>query len=91
MWYHGLRIRHCHCSILGCCCGLDLIPDLGTSTSHGHSQKKLVIILTAAKKSSVFEYNNKPFFKLVPKFVSHMTILGISGFNKIPSGSSLVA
>ena len=31
-WYRGLRIRHCHCSGAGHCCGTDLIPGPGTST-----------------------------------------------------------
>ena len=35
----GLRILHCHCSSLDCCCGLGLIPGPGTSTCHGCSQK----------------------------------------------------
>ena len=35
----GLRIQCCHCSSLGCCCGIGLIPDLVTFTCQGYSQK----------------------------------------------------
>ena len=34
------RVKRCHCSGLGCCCGAGLIPGMGTFTRHGHSQKK---------------------------------------------------
>ena len=37
---HGLRIQHYHCSSLGHCCGMGLIPGPGNSTNHGHGQKK---------------------------------------------------
>lgn len=36
----GLRIRHCHGSILGHCGGMGVISGLGISTCHGHSQEK---------------------------------------------------
>ena len=36
----GLRSQHCHCRLLGHCCGADSIPDLGTSTCPGHSPQK---------------------------------------------------
>ena len=39
MWPSRLRIWHCHCEC-GYCCDTDLIPDLGTFVSHGHSQEK---------------------------------------------------
>jgi len=32
MGLNGLRILHCHCCGLGCCCGMALIPGPGTST-----------------------------------------------------------
>ena len=35
-----LRIQHCHCSGLGYCCGIGLIPGPGTSTFCGHGWKK---------------------------------------------------
>ena len=38
-WLSGLRIRHCHC------CGMGLIPGLGTFTGHGHSKKKIAKLL----------------------------------------------
>ena len=31
LWCSGLRIWHCHCSGLGNCCGVGLIPVPGTS------------------------------------------------------------
>ena len=37
--FPGLRIWHCHCYSLGCCCGSGLIPD--PETPHcGYSQNK---------------------------------------------------
>ena len=45
---HGLRIRHFHCSSLGCCCGLGSIPGLGTCPSHAQASKT--------------KQNNKPSF-----------------------------
>ena len=43
LWCSGLRIWHCHCSGLDCCCGAGLIPGLGISTCRGCSQKKFRI------------------------------------------------
>ena len=40
LWLSGLRIQHCHWSSLGRCCGAGSIPAPGTSTCHGHGQKK---------------------------------------------------
>lgn len=37
-WLSGLRIRHCHCSGSGCCCGVDLIPGPGTFICCGRGQ-----------------------------------------------------
>ena len=37
-WLSGLRIWHCHCSSLGYCCGVGLIPGLRTSTCCEHGQ-----------------------------------------------------
>ena len=39
LWLSGLRIWCCHCCGWGHCCGLDLIPGMGTSTCHGCGQK----------------------------------------------------
>ena len=39
-WLRGLRIQHCHCSILGHCDGSGLIPGPGTSACFGRSQKR---------------------------------------------------
>ena len=35
-----VKDRYCHCSGLGCCCGIDSIPGPGTSTWHQCIQKK---------------------------------------------------
>ena len=40
LWHSGLRVWHYYCSSSGHCCDVGLIPGLGTSTCHGHSQKK---------------------------------------------------
>ena len=32
----GLRIQRCYNCVIGCSCGLDLIPDLGTSICQGY-------------------------------------------------------
>ena len=40
LWHSRLRIQHCHCSSLGCCCVTGSIPGLGTSICHGHDRKK---------------------------------------------------
>ena len=40
LWHGGLRIQCCHSCALGCICGSDLIPGLGTSICHGCSQKE---------------------------------------------------
>ena len=40
LWHSGLRIWHCHYSGSGCCCGVGLIPGLGTSACRGSGQKK---------------------------------------------------
>ena len=34
LWPSRLRIRHYHCSSLGCCHGTDSVPGPGTSTCH---------------------------------------------------------
>ena len=39
-WCSGLRIRHCHCCGLDCCCGMGLIPGSGTSVCYGCGQEK---------------------------------------------------
>ena len=41
-WPGGLRIWHCHCCGLCCCCGADPIPGLGIKhpTCHRYGQKK---------------------------------------------------
>ena len=44
-WHRGLRIWHCHCCGLGCCHGVVLAPDPGTSACYGHSQKKYQLLL----------------------------------------------
>ena len=36
----GLRIRPCHCSGLGCCCGTGSVSSPGTSMCQRHGQKK---------------------------------------------------
>ena len=35
--HRGLRIRHCHSSNWGCCCGAGSIPGLGTFTCCEHA------------------------------------------------------
>ena len=35
-----MRIWHCHCCGMGHCCGLSLIPSLGTSTCYRHSKER---------------------------------------------------
>ena len=40
LWHSGLRIQHCHCNSLGCCCGMGSVPGLGTSACLRHGQKK---------------------------------------------------
>ena len=40
MWHSGLRIRHCHFSGSGHCCGTGSIPGLGSSTGHGYGRKE---------------------------------------------------
>ena len=37
LWNSRLKIWHCHCSSVGCCCGSCSIPGLRTFTCHGHS------------------------------------------------------
>ena len=37
--HSGLRIWCCHCSGLGCCYGVGLIPGLGTFTCYGYRPK----------------------------------------------------
>ena len=39
-WHSGLRIQHCHCCGLGCCCGRRWIPGPRTSACHGCGKKK---------------------------------------------------
>ena len=39
-WCSKLRIQHCHCSGLGCCCGMDPVPGRGTSICHGRGTQK---------------------------------------------------
>ena len=36
----GLRIQYCHCSVLGLCCGVGLIPGLETSACYIAKKKK---------------------------------------------------
>ena len=40
LWHRGLKLQCCHCSSLGCCCGVGLIPGPGTSICGGCGQKK---------------------------------------------------
>jgi len=40
LWHNGLRIRHCHCSGSGCCCGVGSITSLGTSACRRHGQNQ---------------------------------------------------
>ena len=40
LWYSGLKIWHCHCSSLGPCCGVALIPGPGTSICHRSGKKE---------------------------------------------------
>ena len=44
LWLSGLRIQLCRCSSLNQCCGMGLIPGLGTSTCCrcGKKKKKLM-------------------------------------------------
>ena len=57
MWHSGLRIQCCHCSSLGCCCGL------GTSACCWHGQKE--------KKSNCFCNQKKHFNKNSVKWLYH--------------------
>ena len=40
LWHIRLRIWHCHCSGLGGCCGLGLVPGPDTSACLWHGQNK---------------------------------------------------
>ena len=40
LWHSGLRIWCCHCSVSGSCCGVGLIPGLGTPTYCGCGPQK---------------------------------------------------
>ena len=40
VWHNGLRIQHCRRCGLGCNCGSDLIPGLGTSYAKGSQKRK---------------------------------------------------
>ena len=40
LWHSMLRSQHCHCSGLGHCFGIGLIPGKGTSTCYRPGQKK---------------------------------------------------
>ena len=50
VWCSGLRIWYCHCSSMGGCRSVGLIPGLGAFTCCGCSQKK--------KKKDVLKYAN---------------------------------
>ena len=39
LWHSRLGIQHCHCSSLGRCYDVGLIPGTGISTYHRHGQK----------------------------------------------------
>ena len=52
-WWSGLRIRHCHCSSLGCCCGTGLIPGPRIYTCCRSRQKRTVLLRTFCKHCSV--------------------------------------
>ena len=41
-WLNRLKIWHCHCHGLGCCCGIGSVPSSGTSKCQGCSQNKTV-------------------------------------------------
>ena len=41
LWCSRLKIQHCHCRGLGCCCGTSSILGLGTSICYGCCQKKI--------------------------------------------------
>ena len=40
LWCSGLRFWHCHCSSLGCCCGMGSISGPGTFSCHLYRKKK---------------------------------------------------
>ena len=40
LWHSRLNIQHCHCSSLGSCCGLGLIPGLETSAWSKKEKRK---------------------------------------------------
>ena len=44
-WYSRLRIQHWHYCGSGYCNGVGSIPGLGTSTCHGHGQKKVTFYI----------------------------------------------
>ena len=57
-WLSGLRIWHCHC------CGLGVLPGLGTSACHGSSSPKP----TKKKKKKSNENEKSHPYNLLPAF-----------------------
>ena len=41
-WLSRLRTWHCHCCVLGCCCGTGLISGSGISACHRCGQKNVI-------------------------------------------------
>ena len=54
LWHRSLRIQHCHCNGSGHCCGMGLIPGLGTSICHGQAKKKKKERKKEGKKEYMF-------------------------------------
>ena len=46
LWHSGLRILHCHCSSLDCCCGVGSIPGPGLSYAAGVAKKNVYLHLS---------------------------------------------
>lgn len=54
LWHSMLRSQHCHCSGLGHCFGIGLIPGKGTSTCYRLGQKKKKKSLLGSPKNYAY-------------------------------------
>ena len=68
-----VRDPDCNCSGLGCCCGIGLFPNPGTSTCHRSGPKKLsyllfLYIFTALNLDLRFS-----FFHILSKFLRNLS------------------
>lgn len=62
LWHSMLRSQHCHCSGLGHCFGIGLIPGKGTSTCYRLGQKKKKITPRVTQELCIYYQ--------VPKFAT---------------------